>query len=112
MYRKVIAVADEKIEFLLTKLDEMELNKKIDIDSFDEGQKHAFLSGNLHGHEEMRQLLFSEQIKANELIKQAEKYQQIEQAWKDGQGEETIFFLRKCKEVIEGVEIPKRKKMP
>ncbi|MCA1064700.1 hypothetical protein QTG56_24120 (plasmid) [Rossellomorea sp. AcN35-11] len=47
----------------------------------------------------------------NELLKQANKYQELESAWRDNQKQDTIFFLRKCKEVIEGVEIPKRKKM-
>ncbi|MGD7046984.1 hypothetical protein FZC83_01980 [Rossellomorea marisflavi] len=47
----------------------------------------------------------------NELIKKANKYQELEDAWYENQKEETIFFLRKCKEVIEGVEISKRKRM-
>jgi len=45
------------------------------------------------------------------LIEQAEKYIQIEQAWSEYQDKETLFFLRKCKQVIENVEIPKRKSM-
>ena len=47
------------------------------------------------------------------LIEQAEKYQKIEQSWKEGikKNEETIFFLRKCKEVIENFKIETRKKM-
>lgn len=47
------------------------------------------------------------------LLEQAEKYQKIEQSWKKGVEEhkETIFFLRTCKEVIEGFKIETRKRM-
>lgn len=62
MYRKLIDAADKKIELLNTRLDKMEENKNIDFDSFNEQQQHSFLMGQLHGYEEMRQLLFTNQI--------------------------------------------------
>lgn len=61
--------------------------------------------------------ILKEQAKQNEdkallwLVEQAEKYQKIERAWTTEQKKETIFFLRICKEVIEGVELPTKKKM-
>ena len=61
--------------------------------------------------------ILKEKAKQNEdkallwLVEQAEKYQKIERAWTTEQEKETIFFLRICKEVIEGVELPKKKKM-
>lgn len=43
----------------------------------------------------------------------AGKYEKIQAAWFKGieEKEQTIFFLRKCKEVIEDFEIPKEKPM-
>lgn len=47
------------------------------------------------------------------LIEQTEKYQKIEQSWKEGieENKDTVFFLRKCKEVIEDFKTETRKKM-
>jgi len=44
------------------------------------------------------------------LIEQTEKYQKIKQSWENEQNSNALFFLRTCKEVIEDMEIPKRKK--
>lgn len=42
------------------------------------------------------------------LLEHVEKYQKIKDSWKSDKDKETIHFLRVCKEVIEGIEIPKR----
>lgn len=41
----------------------------------------------------------------------ADKYKDIEKAWNELKDQDVIFFIRKCKEIIEDFEIPTRKKM-
>lgn len=45
------------------------------------------------------------------MMQYAKKYQQLHEAWFNGieNNDPTIFFLRKCKEVIEDFEMPTRK---
>lgn len=47
---------------------------------------------------------------STQTVEQANKYQELEKAWHEGQKEDTIIFLRKCKEIIEDFEMPKRKR--
>lgn len=44
------------------------------------------------------------------LVKRAEKYEELEQSWNQGieEKQDTIIFLRKCKEVIEDFKIETR----